>query len=190
MKRSAPLALLIWVLCSCLAHAQQPLGDLAIGGSGAKNLRFPVGDPSAPTALVNVGEVKLERRQVGPLSLGLLQKPVLQDVTVEISGNPQTSKWWQDLGLFFAAEPLVAAAVVSRLSIQTAGRQRKITAAQGQYSHSRKSLQLSEVTLFEAEQSPRFLARAELPLGEPGVDRPILRIDNNNEKVLQLFPEQ
>ena len=107
------ILLLLTFVCVLLlpsAFAQQQLGAIGMGGSGAKNIRLPLGDPSKPSAFLTIAEIGLERRQLGPLRLGVLQKLVFKNVIVEIAREPQNSEWQRDLSKFLAEESITASA--------------------------------------------------------------------------------
>jgi len=190
-KANTILLLLLTLLCVLLpppAFAQQQLGAIGIGGSGAKNIRLPLGDPSKPSAFMTIAEIGLERRQLGPLRLGVLQKPIFRNVAVEIAGDPQNSEWQRDLSKFLADESIVASAIFVGFCIQTADQHRIVNAGQAWYSKENKSLVFRDLTLILPEQRPRSFARAELQLITKSPESSILRHGNQEEKMSLISP--
>jgi hypothetical protein len=190
-KANTIFYLLLTFVCVLLpppAFAQQQLGAIGIGGSGAKNIRLPLGDPSKPSAFLTIAEIGLERRQLGPLRLGVLQKPVFKNVTMEIAGEPQNSEWQRDLSKFLAEESIIASATFVGFCIQTADQHRTVNAGQAWYSAHNKSLVLKDLTLTMPEQRPRSFARAELQLVTTSPEYSLLRHGNQEEKVRLVAP--
>ncbi len=190
-KANVVLLLLLTLVCALLpspAFAQQQLGAIGIGGSGAKNIRLPLGDPSKPSAFLTIAEIGLERRQLGPLRLGVLQRPVFKNVTVEIAGDPQNSEWQRDLSKFLAEEPIIASATFAGFCIQTADQHRIVNAGQAWYSKDNKSLIFRDLTLIMPEQRGRLFARAELQLATTEREHSLLRHGNQEEKIHLIPP--
>ncbi len=190
-KANTIIFLLLTFVCVLLppsAFAQQQLGAIGMGGSGAKNIRLPLGDPSKPSAFLTIAEIGLEPRQLGPLRLGVLQKPVFKNVTVEIAGEPQNSEWQRDLSKFLAEESIVASATFVGFCIQTADQNRIVKASQAWYLKNSKSLVLRDLTLTMPEQRPHSFARAELQLITTSPAYSLLRHGNQEEKVRLVSP--
>ena len=192
MRKAKTIPLLMLTLVCALpsppAFAQQQLGGIGIGGSGAKNLRLPLGDPSKPSAFLTIAEISLERRQLGPLRLGVLQKPVFKNVTVEIAGDPNNSEWQRDLGKFLAEESIIASATFVGFCIQTADQKQKVKASQAWYYSENKTLVCKDLSLIMPEQTPRLFTRAELPLVKISPPHLLLRHGNQEEKILLVSP--
>ena len=194
MRKAKTIPLLMLTLVCALpsppAFAQQQLGGIGIGGSGAKNLRLPLGDPSEPSAFLTIAEISLERRQLGPLRLGVLQKPFFKNVIVEIAGDPKNSNWQRDLGRFLAEEPIIASATFVGLCIQTADQKRIVKAGEAWYSAENKSLICRDLSVIMPDETQRSFSRAELPLVKTSPVHLVLRHGNQEEKILLIPPKQ
>lgn len=178
------------VSLSSSVFAQQQLGGIGIGGGGAKNLRLPLGDTSKPSAFLTIAEISLERRQLGPLRLGVLQKPVFKNVTVEIAGDPNNGEWQRDLGKFLAEEPIIASATFVGFCIQTADQKRIVKASQAWYSTESKSLIFRDLRVIMPNEPLRSFPRAELPFVKTSPAHLLLRHGNQEEKILLIPPKQ
>ena len=101
----------------CPAYSS-PLLNLGTA-SGVKNLRVPVGsDPSLPVAIVTIGEFKFEKRQMGPFVLGVLQRPVFENVDVELKPNHTHEDWGHALRDFLRQATIDKKALLRKFSLR------------------------------------------------------------------------
>jgi hypothetical protein len=188
MKSARWILLLFATILPAIGSAQIAGGlDL---GSGAKHLRFPVGkDPSQPSSLLTIGEVFLQKRNLGPLRLGVLQQTILKGVTVEVLDNPSVQTWYRDLDSFFRDHPAFGAATFDGFCILIPGGARLISNSRSFYSPDRNALIFRDIEIVSSEGERAFHARSDLPLAGADAGYLLLRSPENGKRI-RLIPEK
>jgi len=116
-KKSCLLTQLGW-LAGFVFLASPTLGrePLLSQLKGVKDVSVPVGpDSAAPSLRMNFAEIKSEPIRLGPFSLGLLPKRVIEGVDVRIAS--EQGSWASDLREFLQSEPMMAGVTLRRFRI-------------------------------------------------------------------------
>ena len=157
---------------------------------GAKNLRIPLGKSSSePSAFLNIGEIGLEQRRLGPLRLGLLQKLVLRNVVVEIPIKSGNSVWPYDLSAFLENDQALYSSILDRFTLETSDLKTRVSAALASYSPDRKLLLLEKVKVVVSTNPPRLYPKAGLLLSGPEAGSLVLSHAGGVDKLV-MVPEK
>jgi hypothetical protein len=174
------------MLCPAYSSPSATLGAV----SGVKNLRIPVGgDPSLPVATFTIGEIKFEKRQMGPFLLGVLQRPVFENVDVELKPKHSHEEWGYALRSFLEQATKDKSILFRNFTLRTANGPKLLTSQEAEFDPVNDSISLIDVTFACGSGKDRSVPEAKLLLSDKEFCILMLRGDVEDEKI-KLVPQE
>ena len=188
-RRHVVLAVIILTLAAMLCPAYS-LPSATLGtASGVKNLRMPIGDdPSLPVATFTIGEIKFEKRQMGPFFLGVLQRPVFENVDVELKPKRSEEEWGRALRSFFEQATRNKSVLFRNFTLRTSNGPNLLRSREGEFDPVNDLISLTDVTFACGSGKDRSVPEAKLLLSDKEFCILMLRGDVEDERI-KLVPQ-